>query len=773
MMDSFRLGVVLWVVLGALFAAPPAWGQAPSSGSDVPIQRVVFFKSGVSYVEHQGRVQGRSEMTLRFQQEQMKDVLKSLVLQDLDGGVVGTVGYPSQDPLARVLKSFQVDLSEPEGMGELMNQLRGARVTLATPDGPTRGTLVSAESREGPNGASTWHLNVYEGGALRSMALSSIQSVQFEDSDVQAEMRKALQAVARSRDRGSKPVRIRFDGSGNRRVRVGYVVEAPVWKTSYRIVLPSARKGQAQMQGWAIVENQTDADWNGVDLTLVSGRPVSFVQDLYTPTYVDRPVVEAAQGELLQPQQYEEGRSGPSSRINVGGSTSGISRQSIGGQVRDAQSGDPLPGATVELVDTGRGTSTGGDGRYEISGVEPGSYTVRISFVGYKTATRSVRKSRNPLRVDAALQPQTAELNEVVVTAQREERQVRKLGYSVALTEESAGAEPFDPTASVTAAATVADEGAFFQYRVRNVNLDRREASMLPIITRPVEAERLSIFDPTVHRSHPLRGVRITNTSGAHLAGGPLTVFDEGGYAGDARIGDTPPDDERYISYALDQDLSIDTGGGVQESSIQTASISDGVITIKHLETSRAEYTITNDGDDTAVLVIQHPRRAGWQILEPEPDASTPNVHRLRTRTEAGASRTLVVREENVRAEEMTLTNWGRDYFLSYARRDEIPGDVRDALEKAADLQRDVQETERNLRQARSDLESLRNEQERIRKNLEAVRETDDSYAKDLVDKLRSQEDQIDDLRDRISDLQSELAKRQNRFREYVEDLDV
>ncbi len=236
-------------------------GAAAQSDPTVPIEKVVFFKSGVSYVEHRGTVQGTTTMTLRFRDEQMKDVLKSLVLQDLDGGRVGTINYPSQDPLSRTLEGFQVDLSEPGGLGRLSNQLRGAAVTLATGDTTVGGTIVSADPRDGPNGATQWHLTLYREGGLQSVALDRVQHLRFEDPALQAEMRKALDAVARARNQDENAVRLRFSGQGTRRVRAGYVVEAPVWKTSYRLLLPDANEGQGQMQGWAIVENQTDADW--------------------------------------------------------------------------------------------------------------------------------------------------------------------------------------------------------------------------------------------------------------------------------------------------------------------------------------------------------------------------------------------------------------------------------------------------------------------------------------------------------------------------------
>src|SRR5207247_6140888 len=116
--------------------AVSAWAQstrpatAPASrAADVPIKLVVLFNSGVGYFEHFGTVAGENRTELRFKTAQINDVLKSLVLQDLDGGHVSTITYPSQDPLEKALKSFQVDITANPSLADLLNQLRGARIT--------------------------------------------------------------------------------------------------------------------------------------------------------------------------------------------------------------------------------------------------------------------------------------------------------------------------------------------------------------------------------------------------------------------------------------------------------------------------------------------------------------------------------------------------------------------------------------------------------------------------------------------------------------------
>src|SRR3954469_16026139 len=117
-------------------ALPPAAVAAqPGAQTDVPVKQVVLFSSGVGYFEHFGTVKGDGTAELRFKTDQINDVLKSLVLQDLDKGTVGTVSYPSQEPISKTLKSFQVDITNNPPLAELLNQLRGAKIDIALADG--------------------------------------------------------------------------------------------------------------------------------------------------------------------------------------------------------------------------------------------------------------------------------------------------------------------------------------------------------------------------------------------------------------------------------------------------------------------------------------------------------------------------------------------------------------------------------------------------------------------------------------------------------------
>ena len=296
-------------------AQPPVANALPAqpAKTDVPVRRVVLYSSGVGYFEHHGTVTGNTSTELRFKTAQINDILKSLMLQDLDKGKINSITYPSQDPLAKLLRSFQVDVSNNLSRADLLKQLRGAKVTCMLQDGSSKsGIILGVETNKLPAPEKTQPaeistLNLLTDQGVSYVDLPGINTIRFEDPRLQEELNKALAALASARDQDKKSVSIQFSGEGTRRVKVGYVVETPVWKTSYRLVLDDAADAKPFIQGWAIVENQTDIDWNNVQLSLISGRPISFVQNLYQPLYIPRPIVEPELFASLRPSEYQGG----------------------------------------------------------------------------------------------------------------------------------------------------------------------------------------------------------------------------------------------------------------------------------------------------------------------------------------------------------------------------------------------------------------------------------------------------------------------------------
>lgn len=268
----------------------------------LPLTGLVLYTSGVGYFQRDGVVEGDASLELSFPAKDVNDILKSLILRDLDGGTVSGVTYASRDPLTRTLKSFSVDMTGNPSLAALLTQLRGEAVEIATPE-RMAGAIVGVERQESKEGPATYVLLLFTDLGLKSVSLSSIQSIRFSRKELEADLSKALALLASVRDSDRKKVVLSFSGTGRRRVRVGYVLETPVWKASYRLALG---EGKAHLlQGWAVVENVTDEDWNGIGLTLVSGRPITFSMDLYQPLYVPRPEVQLELYSSLRPKQYD------------------------------------------------------------------------------------------------------------------------------------------------------------------------------------------------------------------------------------------------------------------------------------------------------------------------------------------------------------------------------------------------------------------------------------------------------------------------------------
>jgi len=353
---SYRTIWVLGFVLLFLSDAAAAQKTSLTKPPQLPISKIVLYTSGVGYFQHDGAVQDQADIHLPVRTTEINDLLKSLVVQDFDGGTISSIQYQSQDPLAKTLSSFSIDLSHHPTLGQLLIQLRGESVQLTTPT-PTTGTIVGVEKKmewKG-NGAVSQHieveyLNVFANGRLQSIPLPHIQEIEVLNHALNKELQQALAVLSQSHDRQKKTVTITFNGNNKRRVRMAYLRETPVWKTSYRLVLQD--DDAPFLQGWGIIDNTTDHDWNQVQLSLVSGRPISFTMDLYQPLYAPRPFVRPELHTALKPKTHgdslsmeaemkEEGQIG--SRHSRTKAKQFNDRQSLGQDDQEAMMGFAAP----------------------------------------------------------------------------------------------------------------------------------------------------------------------------------------------------------------------------------------------------------------------------------------------------------------------------------------------------------------------------------------------------------------------------------------------
>ena len=653
-----RFVLVVAIPVGALNAQRAG---SPTATTDVPVNRVMLFSSGVGYFEHAGSVRGNGSTELRFKASQINDILKSIVLQDEDGGRVGTISYPSQDPLSKTLKSFQVDITQNPSLAQLLNQLRGARVSVQSQAERLAGTILGVEITRktlAPGEVTeSATLNLLSGATVRAIALQSITTLSLDDAQLEEELAKALAALAQARDQDKKPVTINFSGAGERRVRIGYVVETPIWKTSYRLLLGD--KGTpTRLQGWAIVENQTESDWNGVSLALVSGRPMSFMMDLYQPLYATRPTVVPELFAGLVPQVYDGGTASNRARVAM---------------ASPAPARDELRRASDSVTDFRRG--------------------------------------------DVMSKAMAAEAPALM-----------------------------DASRSVQSMASGAKLGALFQYSVGNVTIARQKSAMLPIITDSIEAERVSIYNASVLQTNPLNGVRLRNTTGKHLLQGPVTVLDMSSYAGDARIDDVPPGQDRLLSYGIDLDMRVDASKNTQTASVVSAKIVKGMLVVERKNVASQEYATDNTTGKDKQLVIEHPIRSGWKLVGTlRPAETTPTLYRFNGTAVANKVTTLTVREEIVTSETIAMLPADVGSLIYYSRTGEIARDVRDALAKAIRLKQAVLDFERQINARSQQINEITAEQTRIRENMKTV-SSGSQYYNRLLAKLNEQESSIESL---------------------------
>jgi hypothetical protein len=709
-------------------AAVPLLAQPRPGAAELPVSRIVLFSSGVGYYQREGQVDGNTRIDLQFHSYNINDLLKSLILQDEGGGQISTVSYDNRDPIDKTLKSFAIDLTSNPTVGQLLSQVRGEKVEVVSygeqgKEGqPTTitGQIVSVQTRHKPIGKDqileTQQLNLLTQDGLQGIAMDSVQRVRFLKPELEKEFRQALEVLATGHDKQKKTVSLNFLGNSKRTVRVGYVTECPIWKTSYRLSLDKeAKDNKAFLQGWAIVENTTDEDWNNVSMGLVSGRPISFQMDLYEPLYVARPVVEPELFASLRPQTYSGDLNAEKNKLQN-------------------EFAPPAP--------AGPGGGFGGGG----FGGGGGQMFGRGAALGAMAADSRKGGGR---------------------PAQEQERLVRELGKSMAAT-------GMDFKQGVASAAIATELGEYFKYELEHpVSLPRQKSALIPIVNGPVEASRVSIYNEAVHAKFPLLGLRFKNTTGLHLMQGPVTVFESNTYAGDARVGDLQPNETRLISYAVDLGTEVVPEVPNPADSLTAIKVYKGILYATHKVRHTKDYTIKNRSPHERLVLIEHPYRADLALIKPEKAAERArDVYRFEVKAESNKPVKLQVVEEQQRVDVMQLTNANDDTVRYFLRGTIGSAKVKAALEEALKLKDQLAQTQSEIAKEEQALQVIEKDQARMRANMERVPQSSEAY-KRYLKKFDDQETIIEKGRAVITKLQEKAESQRKTYESFLLNLNV
>jgi hypothetical protein len=683
----------------AAASVPAAPVAAATNGFDkLPIRRVILYSNGVAYVERRGIVTGNAEINLSFKQSQVDDVLKSMIVLDLGQGKIGAVSYNSSAPIASRMSEipFSVNpVSGDGGISSVLAQLQGAKVVVTSTKGTATGSILTVERKQIKTEKETQMTSVLviasESGEISSFDLSDVRSVKLLDDGTRKDINEFANATASTRRLDAKTITVTSQGTGQREMVVSYIIAAPIWKTTYRVVLDA--EGKPFFQGWAIVDNISDEDWQSVQLSLVSGSPISFIQQLQKPFYRYRPVVPTPSDLQLEPQIYEP----------QGGTGSGSSAE-MGKSPKTEADKDSKARQVNSLPINGRQISGGvlnSSNMSQTSMVDVTSNTSNIMVTGGSSTT-----------------------------------------VSDALTSNNSG---------VQTAATGEEIGDLFEYRIEQpVTVLRDRSALIPIVQTKMDGERVSVYNESVRQDRPYSGVLLKNLTNLTLESGSLTVIDGNAYAGEALMERLKPKEQRLISFALDLGTHVRVREGGDRERAQLVTAVNGVFQVHYFRSSQKTYQISNQTERPKVLYIEYPIQDGWVLSDdsPKPDYTTQKYYRFRVPLGPLEEKEIKISVKQPLMDTYQLTNLTKVDLALFVTRGYINETVRVKLNRVIDIRSQLAVIEAKLESFDDEVSKIEADQKRLRENIEALSKT--AEAKTLITryiaKANDQETRIEEL---------------------------
>ena len=690
-----RLLIPACLAVGTLLGA---CGGAQET-SDLEVTRVVLYQSGVAYIERVGDFRGE-ELTIPIRPEQINDILTSMVIVDRNNRSSPSVSLPIDRVDARNVYDLPPELRDAGGMVAMLHALRGAEVTIRGAEGRTRGRVIGVEDIEGETVVTV----LANDDTMITMRVADIRRVEVENESVAMAIDASLDLSQSQEQWRPIEVTLHFPDGGNHDLMLAYVVELPIWRPAYRVIIDD--DDSLILQGYAVVDNASGEDWNNIELSLTAGTPISFRYDIHSPIYIDRPdltgygVPDLAQ---LQPPNPMEA----------------------------------LPGsAPMDQSMYGYGTSDG------------------LTGGGGSNAYGRSMPSTSESYYDYAPEPEEdywAYDDDAEYWGDEMEEERTSSGWS--------GTEIYDSGGS---SADVTDVGSLFRFDIRDpVTVPDQSSTLVTMVNERIDGENALIYQPwSGDSTHPYRSLLLENSTDYPIQPAPIAIYSDATFVGEGITPAITQGETAFVPYSIEERVNVTMRDNSTTGEVVLARIANGTVYVEQESIYSTTFEVTNSLPEAMRVYLQTTRYWDFDLVEEPEDMRTyPDYYLMPLELEPFESSELTVEQYQLTTTQLDIFSSRFPdvlavYFSSPDARPDVVAQlepVRDGLARLAAIDTELDE----IRELRADIQVRTQE---LRSNIAALGESDRNaeLRQTLVDRLAEQELIYDDLQAQLVELNEE-----------------
>ncbi|ELR12919.1 uncharacterized protein ACA1_095690 [Acanthamoeba castellanii str. Neff] len=741
-------------------------GQAENEAGPFPVKKVVLSKTGIGYFEREDEVAGGQPFELFFKSGDMNDVLKSLTMVDLSnksaenkakvgGGLtfgkdqgkstihsssdisavgqaslVSSISYESTRPFDKQLDDLSISLNEHSSLRDLLGQVKGTPVQVEVLRHGKRdlveGTVIGLERKSlvRPSRHEAYFLALLvEGKAVQYFNLGAVVKLRFMNELMQQDLRHLLTILLQAKKKDLKSVTGYTRGGGDKRnIRASYIVEAPVWKTTYRLLFNTKKEVKSIIEGWALVDNTQNEDWRGVELSLVSGASNSFIYDLYNPRYAARtearppkPIlprghlclaesharrqIEVEQEETLAPPTLEDA----------------VAQHDVSALVeatatKDERKPMPIMRAKAEKEKC----------KKKMKSAAP---MMKMQCAAAPMASRA-RQSRREMAPEAEI--------EHCYDDDDDDEEGGYGGTSPAPPPEEFSRTTASSSVEVNSEAKKMEMADLFQYKITSaVNVNRNQSALVPFLHTEFHGVKASVYNKgcgdgqnakNVREDNPLAVIKFKNTFGDDV------------YVGESMLPRVKVNEEIYAAYAVDLKTTVTMTDSSELRDVYQADAAQyewekGRLTLRRWKVYEFTYVVDNKNDHAIDhFYLEHPKSATELIETPEPDERLAHFYRFKLVVPARQVVKFVVKEQEQSDETYPLDYTDKAQAEEWFAAGYIPSDVKKTLDAIVKRGEKSEEFERQITTLHDHKSSLEEDINRIDRCLGSLALSDSGF---------------------------------------------